>query len=208
MLGLLALVVLGLAGVPLAEDGTGDDAPRATVTPVAQAPAPAPSPPPADPNDAWFVPGDPGTAMKANEVIDDPDMFPLYFDDAEARVYRRHGIGLVRMRSYYAGAQGGAMLKIVPTRGVRAVLRDLDRLDPGLGRRYPSLPHGRLRRQVVQMENTRAHDVFAHFYTITFAEGHHVVTVEAYGTNAPVGRRRAVTYARRERDLLAQRTRG
>lgn len=136
------------------------------------------------------------------------DMFPLYFDDAEARVYRRHGIGLVRMRSYYAGAQGGAMLKIVPTRGVRAVLRDLDRLDPGLGRRYPSLPRGRLRRQVVQMENTRAHDVFAHFYTITFAEGHHVVTVEAYGTNAPVGRRRAVTYARRERDLLAQRTRG
>jgi hypothetical protein len=58
------------------------------------------------------------------------------------------------------------------------------------------------------MESTRVHDVFAHFYTITFAEDRHVVTVEAYGTTAPVGRRRAVTYARRERDLLAQRVRG
>lgn len=205
ILGLLALVVLGLAGVPLVEDVTDAGAPPITATPTPQVRA---FRPPADPNDGWFVSGDPGAEMKANEVIDDPDMFPLYFDDAEARVYRRHGIGLVRMRSYYAGAQGGAMLKVVPTRAVRAVLRDLDRLDPGLGRRYPSLQHGRLRRQVVQMENTRAHDVFAHFYTITFAEGHHVVTVEAYGTNAPVGRRRAVTYARRERDLLAQRTRG
>jgi hypothetical protein len=34
------------------------------------------------------------------------------------------------------------------------------------------------------------------------------VTVEAYGTSAPVGRRRAVTYAQRERDLLARRAPG
>lgn len=142
--------------------------------------------------------------MKANEVIDDPDLFPLYIDDAEAGVYRRHGVDLVRMRSYYAGAQGGAALKVVRTDAVGALLRDLDRLEPGLGRRYPALPRGHLRRTVVQMESTRAHDVFAHFYTITFAEGPYVVTVEAYGTTAPVGRRRAVTYAQRERDLLAR----
>jgi hypothetical protein len=73
-------------------------------------------------------------------------------------------------------------------------------------------PHGyhagRIRRASCRWESTRPHDGFAHFYTITFAEGRHVVTVEAYGTNAPVGRRRAVTHARRERDLLAQRIRG
>lgn len=209
MLGLLALLVLGLAGVPLVPDDTDVDVARSTGTATTEVPAAASPPPaPADPNDVWFVSGDPGTEMKANEVIDDPDMFPLHFDDAEAKVYRRHGVDLVRMRSYYAGAQGGATLKVVTTRRVRAVLRDLDRLGPGLGRRYRALPHGRLQRTVVQMESTPAHDVFAHFYTITFAEGHHIVTVEAYGTSAPVGRRRAVTYAQRERDLLAQRIHG
>ncbi|HSJ44550.1 MAG TPA: hypothetical protein VK923_07710 [Euzebyales bacterium] len=206
-LGLLALVVLGLAGLPLVEDDANVDASHTTAN-AARTETPAPPARPVDPNGEWFVSGDPGTEMKANEVIDDPDRFPLYFDDAEARVYRRNGVGLIRMRSYYAGAQGGATLKVVTTQDVRALLRDLDRIDGGLGRRYPALPHGRLRRNVVQMENTRAHDVFAHFYAITFAEGHHVVTVEAYGTTAPVGRRRAVTYARRERDLLAQRAHG
>lgn len=202
LVGLFMLAALGLAGVPLVGAATPED--RAPAMPVA-APGPSPPPRPVDPNDAWFVTGDPGTAMKANEVIDDPGLFPLYFDDAEARVYRRHGVDVVRMRSYYAGAQGGATLKVVPTHAVDAVLRGLDRLGPGLGRRYPALPRGHIRRTVVQMESTRAHDVFAHFYTITFAEGPYVVTVEAYGTAAPVGRRRAVTYAQREHELLARR---
>ena len=208
MRGLLALVVLAVAGVVLVRIGADDRAPRAAAPRATPSPPPAPSAArPADPNDAWFVSGDPGTQMKANDVID-PDLFALYLDDAEAKVYRRHGVDLVRMRSYYAGAQGGASLKVVRPHEVDALLRDLDRVETGLGRRYPALPRGHIRRTVVQMESTRAHDVFAHFYTITFAQGPYVVTVEAYGTTAPVGRRRAVTYAQRERDLLARRAPG
>ena len=208
MRGLLALVVLAVAGVVLVRIGADDRAPRAAAPRATPSPRPAPSAArPADPNDAWFVSGDPGTQMKANDVID-PDLFALYLDDAEAKVYRRHGVDLVRMRSYYAGAQGGASLKVVRPHEVDALLRDLDRVETGLGRRYPALPRGHIRRTVVQMESTRAHDVFAHFYTITFAQGPYVVTVEAYGTTAPVGRRRAVAYAQRERDLLARRAPG
>lgn len=204
--GLLALAVIGAVGVLLArtassEQGGAGATPRPTATAV-----PTPTRP-VDPNDAWFVAAQSGAPMKANEVIDDPDLFPLYFDDAEARVYRRHGVPLVRMRSFYRGSEGGAVLKLVTTRRPEPVLRALGRLEPGLGRPYPALPHGRLRRNVTQMESTRAHDVFAYFYTITFAEGPYIVTVEAYSVSDPVGRRRAVTYAEREHDLLRRRVR-
>jgi hypothetical protein len=103
------------------------------------------------------------------------------------------------------GSTGGAVLTVVPATRPRAVLRGLDRIEGGLGRAYPPLPEGRIRRRVVQMENTRAHDVYAHFCTISFVEGRFAVVVEAYGLSGPVGRRRAVRYARAQRDLLAAR---
>lgn len=160
---------------------------------------------PADPNAGWFVEAQRGARMQANDVIDDPDLFPLYFADAEAEVYGRQGVDVVRVRSYYTGSTGGAVLTVIPAARPRAVLRGLDRIEGGLGRAYPPLPEGRIRRQVVQMESTRAHDVYAHFCTISFVEGRFAVVVEAYGLSGPVGRRRAVWYATAQRDLLAAR---
>lgn len=159
----------------------------------------------ADPNAGWFVDGQRGARLRANDVVDDPDLFPLYFADAEADVYRRQGVDVVRVRSYYAGSTGGAVLTVIPAARPRAVLRGLDRIGGGLGRPYPPLPDGHIRQRVVQMESTRAHDVYAHFCTISFVEGGYAVVVEAYGMADSVGRRRAVEYATAQRDLLAAR---
>lgn len=191
--------VVGVVVIVQRDVPTSTRPPRAAVTE-------RPSPPP-DPNDEWFTHGGSGTQMAANEIIDDPDMYPLYLDDAEAEVYSRHGVRRVRMRSYYAGAAGGAAIKLVETDDPQGVLTALDRLGDGLGRPYPGVPDGHMRSNVVQMESTRAHDVFAHFYTVTFVDEPFVVTVEAYATTDAVGRRRAVSYARRQHQLLAARAR-
>jgi hypothetical protein len=205
VLGLVALVVVGLAGLALAGGDGGSD-PAATPTAADAARARRTTPPrSADPNDAWFVPTERGMQLKTSEVIDDPGRDALFLDRAEARVYRRHGVDLVRMRSYSAGAVAGATLKVVSTQDPVAVLRDLDRTGPGLGRSYPALPHGHVLSEVVQVESTAAHDVFMHFYTITFTYGPYVVSATAFGTSDSVSRRRAERYAEAEHDLLTHR---
>jgi hypothetical protein len=205
-----AALVLGgaimLARALTGSASTAGGAGRAVAPGSASATPEPPTPSaPADPNAGWFVEAQRGARMQANDVIDDPDLFPLYFADAEAEVYVRQGVDVVRVRSYYTGSTGGAVLTVVPATRPRAVLRGLDRIEGGLGRAYPPLPEGRIRRRVVQMENTRAHDVYAHFCTISFVEGRFAIVVEAYGLSGPVGRRRAVRYARAQRDLLAAR---
>lgn len=92
---------------------------------------------------------------------------------------------------------------------VRRVLRALERRqDGGLGRPYAALPHGHVRRTAVRMESTRAHDVVAHFSTVTFVQRPFVVVVEGYGTSAGVGRRRTFAAARAQWELLTRRATG
>jgi hypothetical protein len=168
-------------------------------------PEPRPSSPPL-PNDGWFIPAPDGMVMRANEVIEDPDMLPLYLDESLADALVASGVRRVRMRSYYAGATGGGAFKVMEVDDPAELLRRLRR--DGAGRRapFPDLPEGHLRRQAVQMESTRAHDVFAYFRTITFLSAPYVVEIEAYALDASVAQRRVESYARGQHELLQSRS--
>jgi hypothetical protein len=167
-------------------------------------PEPRPSSPPL-PNDGWFIPAPNGMVMRANEVIEDPDMLPLYLDETKAEAIVDAGFRRVRMRSYYAGATGGGAFKIMEVDDPDELLRQLRRHGAGRGEPFSDLPEGHMRRQVVQMESTRAHDVFAYFRTITFLSAPYVVEIEAYALDASVAQRRAETYARAQHELLQSR---
>jgi hypothetical protein len=175
-------------------------APRSPSSP----PEPRPSSPPL-PNDGWFIPAPGGMVMRANEVIEDPDMLPLYLDETQAEAIVDAGFRRVRMRSYYAGAGGGGAFNVMEVKDPGGLLRRLRRDGAGRGEPFPDLPEGHMRRQVVQMESTRAHDVFAYFRTITFLSAPYVVEIEAYALDADVAQRRAETYARAQHELLQSR---
>src|SRR5690606_8614328 len=190
LVGALAVMILAaaaLAGLlanqqpqPLQETAARPSAPATT--------APRPSPPP-QPNDGWFISAPPGTTMRANEVITDPDMLPLYLDEELADAIVDAGFERVRMRSYYAGASGGGTLKIIDVRDTSALLRRMRRNSDA--RPMRGLPRAHVHDGVVQMESTRAHDVFAHFRTVTFLSDPYVVDVEVYGLDDAVARQRA-----------------
>jgi len=176
-------------------------APQTTSSPTSP---PRPSPPPL-PNDGWFIPAPAGMRMEANELIEDADRLALYVDDAEAEAILDAGFRRVRMRSYYAGASGGGAFTIMEVDDQERLLRRLRRVGDEPGEPYPDLPKAYIHSSSIQMESTRAHDVFAHFRTITFLSAPYVVQIEAYAVKAPVARRRAETYARSEHELLQSR---
>jgi hypothetical protein len=157
------------------------------------------------PNDGWFIAAPDGMAMRANELIDDPDMLALYLDETQAEAIVDSGFRRVRMRSYYAGASGGGAFKVMEVDEPAELLGRLRRTGSGRGERYPDLPQAHMRSQVVQMESTRAHDVFAHFRTVTFLSAPYVVEIEAYAINADVAQHRVETYARAQHELLQSR---
>jgi len=198
-LAVVAAVVLGVIAVNVrtgSESSTGSSA----------TPAPRRSRPPVL-NDGWFIPAPGGMTMRANELIDDPDLLPLYLDEEQAEAIADAGFRRVRLRSYYAGATGGGAFKVIEVDDRAGLLRRLRRIGSGRGARYPDLPEGQLRSQVVQMESTRAHDVFAHFRTITFLSAPYVVEIEAYALDDGVAQQRAETYARAQHELLQSRAR-
>lgn len=197
----MAAVALSVAGCGSVSDGaTAVPSPSITARPV---PATSLAP---DPNAGWFVGPPSGTQMKSNEVLEDADRFDLFIDSDEAAVYERTAVRRVRLRSYYAGASGGIALKLIESADPLRVLRALDRRqDGGLGRPFAALPHGHLRGTAVRMESTRAHEVVAHFSTLTFVQRPFVVVVEGYATSAEVSRRRTLAAARAQRDLLLTR---
>lgn len=199
----VAAVVLGLLIANQPHTAQTATAPQPTVSPTSQ---PRPSPPTL-PNDGWFIAAPDGLHMRANELIEDPDMLPLYLDSAEAEAIIDSGFRRVRLRSYYARAAGGGAFKIMEVDDPAGLLRRLRRTGEGPGQPYPNLPEAHIRSNVVQMENTRAHDVFAHFRTVTFLSAPYVVQIEAYSVTAPVAQRRAETYARSEHELLQSRDR-
>jgi hypothetical protein len=176
-------------------------APQTTSSPTSP---PRPSPPPL-PNDGWFIPAPAGMRMEANELIEDADRLALYLDDAEAEAILDAGFRRVRMRSYYAGASGGGAFTIMEVDDQERLLRRLRRVGDEPGEPYPDLPKAYIHSSSIQMESTRAHDVFAHFRTVTFLSAPYVVQIEAYAVKAPVARRRAETYARSEHELLQSR---
>jgi len=176
-------------------------APQTTSSPTSP---PRPSPPPL-PNDGWFIPAPAGMRMEANELIEDADRLALYVDDAEAEAILDAGFRRVRMRSYYAGASGGGAFTIMEVDDQERLLRRLRRVGDEPGEPYPDLPKAYIHSSSIQMESTRAHDVFAHFRTVTFLSAPYVVQIEAYAVKAPVARRRAETYARSEHELLQSR---
>ena len=176
-------------------------APQTTSSPTSP---PRPSPPPL-PNDGWFIPAPAGMRMEANELIEDADRLALYVDDAEAEAILAAGFRRVRMRSYYAGASGGGAFTIMEVDDQERLLRRLRRVGDEPGEPYPDLPKAYIHSSSIQMESTRAHDVFAHFRTVTFLSAPYVVQIEAYAVKAPVARRRAETYARSEHELLQSR---
>ena len=176
-------------------------APQTTSSPTSP---PRPSPPPL-PNDGWFIPAPAGMRMEANELIEDADRLALYVDDAEAEAILDAGFRRVRMRSYYAGASGGGAFTIMEVNDQERLLRRLRRVGDEPGEPYPDLPKAYIHSSSIQMESTRAHDVFAHFRTVTFLSAPYVVQIEAYAVKAPVARRRAETYARSEHELLQSR---
>jgi hypothetical protein len=163
-------------------------------------PSPAPLP-----NDGWFIPAPAGMRMEANELIEDADRLALYLDDAEAEAILDAGFRRVRMRSYYAGASGGGAFTIMEVDDQERLLRRLRRVGDEPGEPYLDLPEASIHSSSIQMEGTRAHDVFAHFRTITFLSVPYVVQIEAYAVKAPVAQRRAETYARSEHELLQSR---
>ena len=155
--------------------------------------------------DGWFVDAPAGMQMRANERLTRARMLPLYLGGDLADAVRAAGFRSVRTRTYSAGSTGTVAFKVIRVRRPDRLLADLDSAEPGLGRRFRGLPKARLRTNVTQMESTRAHDVFAHFATITFKSPPYVVEVEAMALNRAVARRTAAEHARAQHDLLQAR---
>lgn len=178
------IVVKGRSGspVPLGRTGPIDPSARQSAPPVL--------------NDGWFV--EPvGMQMGANDLITDADLLPLYVGERLADAIVAAGFQDVRSRSYQAGSTGGGSARVIRVEDPDALLDAMRLEEP-----YDDLPQGRMTSSRLQVESTRAHDVWFHFREIVFFSDPYVVQIQMYATAEETAQRRIVDYARAEHELL------
>jgi hypothetical protein len=170
--------------------------------PIDRTARPSPSPPL---NDGWFV-RPTGMTMRANDTITDQDMLPLYVDGRLADALIAAGFRSVRQRSYHAGTTGGGSIQVMEVDDHDELLGAMQRKGRGFAEPFPDVPEGQIKGHVLQVESTRAHDVFFHFRSISFFSDPYVVQVQMHTTSEEAAERRAADYACAEHELLQSRS--
>lgn len=197
----VGLLIAGLAALILINGRSGSSVPPGQ-GPIDQTTRPSAAP---APNDGWFV-EPPGVQMTADDVIADADRIPLYVDDAVADAIVAAGFRGVRMRSYQTGTTGGGSARVIHVEDPEGLLDALRQVGEETAAPYPDLPRGWMSRSQLQVESTRAHDVWFHFRAITFFSDPYVVQIQMHATAAGAAQRRAIDYAEAEHELLQSRT--